>query len=117
MMLLRVMVRVPLLLVGSLIMAVLTSPRWRCSSSVLIPLVLVGADLDHQQRTFPMYGEVQRRLDALNTVMQENLAGVRVVKAFARATPRDRPLRRAPTTPDGPEHHRRAHQRGRRCRS
>ena len=32
-----------------------------------------------------MFGEVQRRLDRLNTVMQENLAGVRVVKAFARA--------------------------------
>ena len=32
MMLLRVMVRVPLLLVGSLIMAVLTSPRLACSS-------------------------------------------------------------------------------------
>ena len=36
-------------------------------------------------KTFPMFGEVQRRLDKLNTVMQENLAGVRVVKAFARA--------------------------------
>ena len=36
-------------------------------------------------RTFPLFGEVQRRLDALNTVMQENLAGVRVVKAFVRA--------------------------------
>src|SRR5262249_50471202 len=37
------------------------------------------------------FSEVQRRLDALNTVMQENLAGVRVVKAFARA---DHELRR-----------------------
>jgi ATP-binding cassette subfamily B protein len=36
-------------------------------------------------KTFPMFGEVQRRLDKLNTVMQENLAGVRVIKAFARA--------------------------------
>ncbi len=40
-------------------------------------------------KTYPMFGEVQRRLDALNTVMQENLAGVRVVKAFARARARD----------------------------
>jgi ATP-binding cassette subfamily B protein len=31
-----------------------------------------------------MFGEVQRRLDNLNTVMQENLAGVRLVKAFVR---------------------------------
>ena len=32
-----------------------------------------------------MFTQVQERLDALNTVMQENLAGVRVVKAFVRA--------------------------------
>ena len=29
--------------------------------------------------------ELQRRLDRLNTVIQENLAGVRLVKAFVRA--------------------------------
>jgi ATP-binding cassette subfamily B protein len=32
----------------------------------------------------PLFGGVQQRLDALNIVMQENLAGVRVVKAFVR---------------------------------
>jgi ATP-binding cassette subfamily B protein len=32
-----------------------------------------------------MYAEVQRRLDRLNTLAQENLAGVRLVKAFVRA--------------------------------
>jgi ATP-binding cassette, subfamily B, multidrug efflux pump len=35
-------------------------------------------------KTFPMFGAVQQRLDALNTVLQENLAGIRVVRAFAR---------------------------------
>ncbi len=84
MMLLRVMVRVPLLLVGSLIMAILTSPQLALIFLVLIPIVLVVL-LWSINRTFPMFGEVQRRLDALNTVLQENLAGVRVVKAFARA--------------------------------
>src|SRR5215212_9391102 len=84
MMLLRVMVRVPLLLVGSLILAVITSPQLALIFVVLIPVVL-AALLWIINRTFPMFGEVQRRLDRLNTVMQENLAGVRVVKAFARA--------------------------------
>jgi ATP-binding cassette, subfamily B, multidrug efflux pump len=84
MMLLRVMVRVPLLLVGSLIMAILTSPQLALIFLVLIPIVLVVL-LWSINRTFPMFGEVQRRLDTLNTVLQENLAGVRVVKAFARA--------------------------------
>lgn len=84
MMLLRIMVRVPMLLVGSLILAVLTSPQLSIILFALIPLVL-GALVLIILRTFPMFGAVQRRLDALNTVMQENLAGVRVVKAFARA--------------------------------
>jgi ATP-binding cassette, subfamily B, multidrug efflux pump len=84
MMLLRVMVRVPLLLIGSLILAVITSPRLALIFVVLIPVVL-AALIWIINKTFPMFGEVQRRLDRLNTVMQENLAGVRVVKAFARA--------------------------------
>src|SRR6185436_3919167 len=84
MMLLRVMVRVPLLLIGSLILAVITSPQLALIFVVLIPVVLVAL-IWIINKTFPMFGEVQRRLDRLNTVMQENLAGVRVVKAFARA--------------------------------
>ena len=84
MMLLRVMVRVPLLLIGSLILAVITSPRLALIFVVLIPVVLVVL-IWIINKTFPMFGEVQRRLDRLNTVMQENLAGVRVIKAFARA--------------------------------
>lgn len=84
MMMLRMMVRAPLLLVGSLIMAVLTSPKLALLFFGLIPLSLTALILIIR-RTYPMFGEVQRRLDALNTVMQENLAGVRTVKAFARA--------------------------------
>lgn len=84
MMMLRIMVRTPLLMVGSLIMAILTSPKLALIFVVLVPIitaVLVWVI----NKTFPMFGEVQRRLDKLNTVMQENLAGVRVVKAFARS--------------------------------
>jgi ATP-binding cassette subfamily B multidrug efflux pump len=84
MMLLRVMVRVPMLFIGSLILAILISPQLSIIFIVLIPLVLIVLAAV-VSKTFPMFGEVQRRLDALNTVMQENLAGVRVVKAFARA--------------------------------
>ena len=84
MMLLRVMVRAPLLLVGSLIMAILTSPQLAWLFIVLMPVVLAVV-VFIIKLTYPMFGRVQRELDALNTVMQENLAGVRVVKAFARA--------------------------------
>jgi ATP-binding cassette subfamily B protein len=37
------------------------------------------------KKSYPLFSQVQGRLDALNTVMQENLAGVRVVKAFVRS--------------------------------
>ncbi|MBN1812491.1 MAG: ABC transporter ATP-binding protein, partial [Anaerolineae bacterium] len=83
-MMLRIMVRAPLMLVGSLLLAVLTSPRLALLLVVLGPIalaVLVWAI----NKAYPLFSEVQHRLDNLNTVMQENLAGVRVVKAFVRA--------------------------------
>jgi ATP-binding cassette subfamily B protein len=82
---LRIMVRAPLLLVGSLSMAFITSRRL---TVLLVPLMLVvGGMWTWIIRTaYPMFSLVQRKLDNLNTVMQENLAGVRVVRAFVRAT-------------------------------
>lgn len=82
-MMLRIMVRVPLLLVGSLIMAVLTSPQLSLLFIVLMPVVLVALAWV-VSRSYPLFSRVQQQLDALNTVMQENLSGVRVVRAFAR---------------------------------
>jgi ATP-binding cassette subfamily B multidrug efflux pump len=83
-MLLRIVVRAPLMLLGSLAMAILTSPRLALLFVVLIPLVS-GVLIWIIRRATPMFTQVQRRLDDLNTVMQENLAGVRVVKAFVRS--------------------------------
>ena len=84
MLLLRIMVRAPLMLVGSLIMAILTSPPLALLFVVLIPIVLTFL-IWIINKTFPMFGTVQQKLDAINTVMQENLAGIRVVKAFSRS--------------------------------
>ncbi|MCL6430219.1 MAG: ABC transporter ATP-binding protein/permease [Anaerolineae bacterium] len=84
MIMLRVLVRAPLLMVGSLFMAILTSPQLTFLPLVLMPLVLAIIAWVIR-RASPMFAEVQKRLDAVNTVMQENLAGVRVVKAFVRA--------------------------------
>lgn len=83
MMSLRIMVRAPLLMVGSLVMAILTSPTLALLFFVLVPLV-TAVIVWLIKKSLPMFSEVQRRLDAVNTVMQENLAGVRVVKAFVR---------------------------------
>lgn len=81
--LLRGMVRMPLLVIGSVIMAVVISPVLGSLFSVILPLLAFGLVVIIR-KTFPLYREVQRKLDGLNTVLQENLAGVRVVKAFAR---------------------------------
>jgi ATP-binding cassette subfamily B multidrug efflux pump len=82
--LLRIMVRAPLMLVGSLILAILTSPQLAILIFLLIPLVLVALSWI-VKASYPLFSRVQAQLDALNTVMQENLAGVRVVKAFVRS--------------------------------
>ncbi len=82
-MMLRILVRAPLLIVGSLVMAVILSPRLSLILAVLIPLLTASIVLV-SRGSFPAFGRVQERLDDLNTVTRENLAGIRVVKAFIR---------------------------------
>ncbi len=82
--LLRILVRAPLMMAGSLAMAIVTAPCLAWLPLVLMALVLAGVLLI-VRRTYPLYSLVQAQIDALNTVMQENLAGVRVIKAFVRA--------------------------------
>lgn len=82
--LLRIMVRAPLLLAGSLVMGFVTSPRLAALFLVLAPAVLLIIAFV-VRKTYPLFGAVQERTDRLNTVVQENLSGVRVVKSFARA--------------------------------
>ncbi|MCU0520769.1 MAG: ABC transporter ATP-binding protein/permease [Anaerolineae bacterium] len=80
---LRLMLRAPLLVVGSFVMAVVSSPQLSPLFAVLVPLIVVILSWVIN-KAYPLYGDVQERIDGLNTVMQENLAGVRVVKAFVR---------------------------------
>jgi ATP-binding cassette, subfamily B, multidrug efflux pump len=82
-MILRMLVRAPMLLVGSLFMSMITSPQLAFLPVILLPVELVAVYLILTKAT-PLFTRVQERLDALNEVMQENLAGVRVVKAFVR---------------------------------
>ncbi|HPH97549.1 MAG TPA: ABC transporter ATP-binding protein [Anaerolineaceae bacterium] len=93
-MILRIMVRAPLLLIGSLIMAVITSPQLAFLPLLLMPIELVTV-IWFVNKATPLYTVVQTRLDALNGVMQENLAGIRVVKAFVRARHEEARFRQA----------------------
>ncbi len=80
---LRILIRAPFLLIGSLIMAIVTSPQLAFIPLILLPIETLIV-IWFINRAMPMFSIVQEKLDALNGVMQENLAGVRVVKAFVR---------------------------------
>jgi ATP-binding cassette subfamily B multidrug efflux pump len=81
---LRIGTRAPLLMIGSLILMVSTSPSL---ALVLLPLLLVTSALIvfFVIRMEPLFRSVQQKLDGLNTVLQENIAGARLVKSFVRA--------------------------------
>ena len=82
--LLRILSRMPMSMVGGLVMAIITSPRLGLIFIGLVPVVL-GTLILVFRKANAMFAEVQNRLDRVNQVTQENLAGVRVVKAFLRA--------------------------------
>ncbi|OKP94851.1 ABC transporter ATP-binding protein [Paenibacillus sp. P46E] len=69
---------------GSLIMALLISPRLTVILLVMIPVVLLLL-VAFTRMSIPLYGNVQEKLDRVNLAMQENLSGIRVVKAFVRS--------------------------------
>jgi len=68
---------------GSLILLFVTDWQLAMIMIVLMPLTMAIFAL-FASRARPLFTDVQRRLGRLNTVLQENLAGIRVVKAFAR---------------------------------
>lgn len=84
MIMMRMMVRAPLLMVGSAIMATLTSPRLALIFLAIMPVMVIFLSWI-VKATYPVFGAAQAKLDRLNTILQENISGVRVVKAFSRA--------------------------------
>ncbi len=81
---LRIGTRAPLLMIGSLILMFNTS---RELALTMLPLLLVttAVIVFFSVKMEPLFLSVQQKLDRLNTVLQENIAGVRLVKAFVRA--------------------------------
>ncbi len=71
------------LIVGTLIILFSTNVRMAFVTLPILPIALIMFVL-FAGLAQPMFAKVQARLSALNTTLQENLAGIRVVKAFAR---------------------------------
>ncbi|MBS4200960.1 ABC transporter ATP-binding protein [Bacillus sp. FJAT-49732] len=82
-MLLKIFVRAPLLIIGSTVMVIIISPKLALVLVVSMPLLFTALYL-LVRYAFPMFSKVQARLDGVNNVLQENLRGVRLVKAFVR---------------------------------
>jgi len=83
MMSLRILTRGPIWVIGATVLLVLTSRRLALLMAAFVPVIVVLVWL-FSRKARPLFAGVQQRLDRLNTVLQENLAGVRVVKAFVR---------------------------------
>jgi ATP-binding cassette, subfamily B, multidrug efflux pump len=83
MMSLRILTRGPIWVLGAVVLLVLTSRRLALMMAAFVPVIVILVWL-FGRKAQPLFAGVQERLDRLNTVLQENLAGVRVVKAFVR---------------------------------
>lgn len=83
MMLIRTVVRAPAMLIFSCVMAFINQPDMAWVFLVAIPLLGVGMFL-LSYKVFPLFRAMLKRYDKMNADVQENLVGIRVVKAFVR---------------------------------
>lgn len=82
-MIIRICVRAPFMLIFSLIMCIYTAPQ--LSYVFVIAILFLGGCLAViSTRAFPRFRAVFEQYDHLNASVQENLTGIRVVKAYVR---------------------------------
>ena len=80
---LRMALRAPGMMIAALVMAIMLNPPLSVVFAVSIPAMLlaVGGII---RTGFPRFGRVQKKVDGLNSTVQENVTNVRVVKSFVR---------------------------------
>ena len=80
---LRMALRAPGMMIGALIMAIILNPPLSVVFAISVPamLIVVGGII---LTGFPRFGRVQKKVDGLNSAVQENVTNVRVVKSFVR---------------------------------
>ena len=80
---LKMAFRAPGMLIGALIMAIAMNPSLATIIGVVIPVLVIALVLV-MRKAFPKFNAMQKKLDRLNTSVQENLTNIRVVKSFVR---------------------------------
>lgn len=82
---LRIMLRAPLLVIGSLIMALIVNVKLALYLVVGVPILLFFLYF-MANRGVRYFSKIQKRLDGVNRIIQENLQAVRLIKAYLRGT-------------------------------
>lgn len=80
---LRIMLRAPLLIIGSVIMSFFVNAQIAMIFAIVIPLVIVVL-VWIMKKGSKMFHYVQSKLDQVNDVLRENLIGMRLIKAYVR---------------------------------
>jgi len=83
MMIIRTFVRAPFMLVLALCMSISISPKLSIIFAVVLPVLLIGL-LCGVKLMFPRFEKMLHKYDDMNESTQENLIGIRAVKAFVR---------------------------------
>jgi ATP-binding cassette, subfamily B, multidrug efflux pump len=80
---LRIMMRAPLLIIGGLVMSFVVHPKLALFLAVVVPILFVFL-IWFMNKGRRMFKIVQEKLDGVNSVMQENLAGMKLIRSFLR---------------------------------
>ncbi len=80
---LTLMVSAPIMVVGGVIMAIREDGPLSALLLIILPLMVLVIGLV-MSRAIPLFRALQAKLDRMNQVMRETLAGVRVIRAFVR---------------------------------
>lgn len=80
----KLLVRAPVMLVFAIILSINISPDLAIIFAITLPILIVSIGT-LVKKVGPLFGIMQKRVDNMNTLVQENLVGVRVVKSFVRA--------------------------------
>lgn len=80
---LRMLLRAPGMLIGGLIMAFVMNARLALVFCAVIPVLVISLMLI-MKNAFPRFDVMQKKIDGLNSRIQENITNQRVVKSFVR---------------------------------
>ena len=82
-MLIRMFVRAPMQFIGGIFMALTISPKFGIVLAIALPIQLILIFI-MLKKASPLYAVVQEKLDRVNSIVQENVSGARVVKAYVK---------------------------------